>query len=293
VKDFYPDLVKEYVIDFSPGLHGHFLEYVLNRYIFQIETRVKSIFQSTGACHPINTDKVYQDKKLIHRGHYSAFENPYPIGIKKVIFIDHDPELDFVMLCNIYHRCHPDSVNAEDFNVEEINEMHESMTLLDNKGRDHYTTRDFKNDWYAKLMERHFEHASRQPVTDLPVMKFGIKSFFNLYDFLLEIRRAANFLDHTFNFDKSLIDLWYEFISRNQGYQAWAECRKLFELIVSGADVDIVNDWKIHAYLNYQISKVFHLYDHPRLFAQETYPTSTREIHDIIADHVNKFDQRW
>jgi hypothetical protein len=285
--------VKDYVVDFAPGLHGHFLEYVLNRYIFGVDVQVKSIFQSTGACHPINTDAVYQDKKLVDRGHYSAFGYAYPLGSKKIIFIDHDPELDFIMLCNIYYRCHPDSVKAEDYNVEEIKELHESMTFLGRRGRDNYTDQDLKNDWYAKLVERHFDHANRQPVTDLPVLKFKLKSFFNLYDFLLEIRATADFLEHTFLFDRSLITLWQEFINRNQGYQLWTESRELFSSIASGADENIVNDWKIHAFLNYQISKVFHLYDHPRLFAQETYPTSTREIHDIVADHVNNFDQRW
>ena len=278
--------MKQYVIDFAPGLHGHFLEYVINRYIFAVDTQIKSIFQSSGACHPINTDPAYQSHKLINRGHYSAFEQPYPITAKKIVFVEHDPVLDFVLLTNIYYRCHPDSIGVEDFNVDEIKQLHQSMMFSG-------TDQDLKNNWYNKLMEHHFDHAQKQSNTALPVFKFGYQSFFRLYDFLLELKAVADFLEHTFRFDQSLVVLWQEFMDRNQGFHLWKESNRLFESIVSGADVDIKDDWKIHAHLNYQISQVFQLYDHPRLFSQEPYPTSTKEVYDIIVDHVDDFDQRW
>ena len=278
--------MKQYVIDFAPGLHGHFLEYVINRYIFAVDAQVKSIFQSSGACHSINTDPVYQSHKLIDRGHYSAFGNGYPMSAEKIVFVEHDPDLDFVLLTNIYYRCHPDSTSVEDFNVDEIKQLHQSMMFSG-------TDSDLRNDWYTKLMEHHFDHADQHPRTDLPVFRFRYRSFFSLYDFLLELKAVADFLEHTFRFDQSLVALWQEFMDRNQGFHLWKESNRLFESVVSGADVDIKDDWKIHAHLNYQISQVFQLYDHPRLFSQEPYPTSTKEVYDIIVDHVDGFDQRW
>jgi hypothetical protein len=152
---------------------------------------------------------------------------------------------------------------------------------------------DLKNNWCNKLIEHHFDHAERQPETHLPVYRFRYKSFFDLYNFLLELKNTADFLEHTFNFDQSLPELWKEFINRNQGYQLWLQGNRLFENIVSGTDTEIVDDWKIHAYLNYKISQVFQLYDHPRLFATDTYPTTTKEISNIITDHVKDFDKRW
>ena len=56
-------------IDFAPGLHGHFLEYVINRYIFGVTCDVDSIFQSSGAVHAINVDSDYQKNKIANRGH--------------------------------------------------------------------------------------------------------------------------------------------------------------------------------------------------------------------------------
>lgn len=278
--------MKQYVIDFAPGLHGHFLEYVINRYVFAVEAQVNSIFQSSGACHPINTDPVYQAHKLIERGHYSAFQYPYPTTTKKIVFVEHDPVLDFVLLTNIYYRCHPDSIGVEDFNVEEVKQLQQGMMF---NGSDS----DLKNNWYNKLMEHHFDHAARQPCTDLPVFRFRYQSFFRLYDFLAELKAVADFLEHTFRFDQSLVTLWQDFIARNQGLKHWQTSNTLFESIVSGNNVDIEDDWKIHAHLNYQISQVFKLYDHPRLFSQEQYPTTTKEVHNIIVDHINVFDQRW
>jgi hypothetical protein len=202
------------------------------------------------------------------------------------VFVEHDPELDFVLLTNVYYRCHPDNISVEDFNVDEIKQFHQSMMF---SGSD----QELKNNWYTKLIEHHFEDAKQRPNTGLPVFSFRYKSFFRLYDFLRELKAVADFLEHTFRFDHSLVTLWKDFIDRNQGYHLWIDSNKLFEHVVSGLDAPIPNDWKIHAHLSYQISQVFQLYDHPRLFMLDTYPTTTKEISDIIADHVNDFDKRW
>lgn len=278
--------MKQYLIDFAPGLHGHFLEYVINRYVFSVEPQLDSIFQSSGACHPINTDHAYQEDKLITQGHFSSFGYLYPSTVQKIVFVEHDPDLDFILLVNMYYRCHPDSVNAQDFNIKEITQLQESLMFA---GSDH----EFKNNWYSKLMEHRFEHADKQPSAVLPMYRFKYSSFFDLYKFLLELRNTADFLEHTFSFDPSLILLWTEFIDRNQGYSLWTQGNTLFENIASGTDAKIDNDWKLHAYLNYKISKVFRLYDHPRLFGAEKYPTTTQEIFDIIVDHIRNFDQHW
>lgn len=278
--------MKQYLLDFAPGLHGHFLEYVINKYIFLVEPQVDSIFQSSGACHPINTDQAYQEDKLITQGHFSSFGLLYPSTVQKIVFVEHDADLDFILLVNMYYRCHPDSINTQDFNIKEITQLQESFMFA---GSDH----DLKNNWYSKLIEHRFEHAHAQPSGVLPVYRFKYKSFFDLYEFLLELSTTADFLEHTFNFDTSLVELWKEFIDRNQGHALWTQGNTLFENIVSGADTKIENDWKLHAYLNYKISQVFKLYDHPRLFGAEKYPATTREIFDIVVDHLQDRDQRW
>ncbi len=273
-------------LDFGPGLHGHFLEYVLNRYIFKVDANVSSIFQSSGACHTINTDNTYQQNKLVDRGHFSSLNTPYPGSAEKIIFIQHDPDLDFILLTNVYYRCHPDGMQVVDFNAKHIEELQKSMMF-------HGSDAELKNNWYTKLNERHFDYAEKQPNTSLPVHRFDYASFFNLEFFLLEIKKTANFLNHTFAYDTSLSSLWIEFLQKNQGYNTWQKAATVFRQIVSGQQYPIDNDWKIHAYINHKISKIFSLYDHPKLFSLENYPSNTKEVHNIIIDHIENFDKQW
>jgi hypothetical protein len=190
------------------------------------------------------------------------------------------------MLTNIYYRCHPDAINQLDFNIKEIKKLQESMMFFGSDA-------ELKNNWYSKLMERHFELTEKVPDTQLPVLHFDFGKFFSLDSFLTEINRTAHFLEHTFQFDSSLVSLWHEFIDRNQGRTLACEGHLVFTQICQGIRAPILNDWKLHAFLNYKISKVFDLYDDPELFSLESYPQSTKQVYDIIMDHVINFDKRW
>ena len=221
------------------------------------------------------------------RDHYSVGSMPYPDNFKYVIFIKHNPEFDFVLLTNIYHRCHPASMQVTDFNVDIIKKLHEdSMALLAN------TDNDFKNNWYTKLVERHFAQTEKQQATELPVFNFDYASFFDLTKFLFELKKTANFLNQSLQFDISLTELWQEFIERNQGYQDYLHGQYLLEQVYQGNSAPIKLDWKIHAYVNSIISKTFDLWDGP-LFEGERYPLDTKEITNMIIDHVKTFDQRF
>jgi len=210
---------------------------------------------------------------------------PYPVGSQYVIFIKHNPEFDFVLLTNIYYRCHPESMLSTDFNVDIIKKLHESLMISLSQ-----TDKGFRNNWYTKLVERHFSHTEKQQATDLPVFNFDYASFFDLTKFLLELRKTANFLNQSLRFDTSLVTLWQEFIERNQGYQDYVYSRSLLEQVYQGNSAPIKSDWKIHAYMNAVISKTFDFWYGP-LFEGEGYPADTKEITDMIVNHVKTFDQ--
>ena len=107
---------------------------------------------------------------------------------------------------------------------------------------------------------------------------------------LLELRKTANFLNQSLRFDTSLVTLWQEFIERNQGYQDYVYSRSLLEQVYQGNSAPIKSDWKIHAYMNAVISKTFDFWYGP-LFEGEGYPADTKEITDMIVNHVKTFDQ--
>lgn len=273
-------------VDFAPGLHGHFLELVINKYIFGIPYN-KEVFQSSGAVHVINTDQVYQSTKLANCGHYSSFEYAYPLDVQKIVFIKHAPALDIVLLTNIFHRCHPDAVSVEDFNFKEILAVHESTMAQGSR-----SDIDFRKDWFSKLTERHFELTDKIPVTELPVFDFDYSSFFDLPSFCNELKRTSKFLNSTFLFDQSLVDLWNDFIQRNQGWQLYTQSQDLLTKTLSGIHAPIPNDWKLHAYLNYHVGKLFELYDGD-LHDNPVYPTTTTQLLNIITQHIKNFDLKF
>jgi hypothetical protein len=273
-------------VDFAPGLHGHFLELIINKYIFGIPFNGE-VFQSSGAVHAINTDDKYQATKLAQRGHYSAFGYGYPPDIQKIVFIKHVPAFDIVLLTNIHHRCHPNSMNVSDFNVKEILSVHESILSQDGS-----TDVDFRRNWCTKLADRHFAITEHRPVTDLPVLDFDFAAFFDLPSFCIELKRTAKFLNTTFLFDESLTHLWQDFMQRNQGWQLYLQGQELLTKTLNGEHTLIPNDWKLHAYINHCVGKIFELYD-GELHTSASYPDTTSQLLRIITQHIRDFDSRF
>jgi len=276
------------LIDFAPGAHGHFLEFIVNRYIFGVEHSVESIFQSTGATHVIDVDPIYQKNKVAKCQHYSSLDNNkrYKTQFDKIIFIKHDPNFDFVLLTNIFYRCHPDVVRSKDANADLIIAFHTQM--MGNLTTD----RDLRNDWFAKLNERHFDECEKRAQSDVSVFDFDFGSFFNLTKFLQELERMAEYLNITFKFDLSLVELWNEFMDKNQGYKLYNLANTLLNHVYNNHNVEIPNNWKLHAYMNNTISKIFRIHD-GELFEAEQYPTNTQQFHKIILDHTSSFDARF
>jgi hypothetical protein len=277
---------KKVALDFAPGLHGHFLELVLNKYIYGVSFQSHKIFQSSGAVHAINVNQDYQDQKLVYCGHFSCFKDIYDTQTQKIVFIDHDPDLDFVLLTNSFYRCHPDSVGVDNFNVDEIIATHTSQLMTGD------TDLDFRNNWFTKLNERHFEYISARPNTQLPVYNFDYKSFFELSDFCTELQNTAHFLQETFKFDQTLAELWQKFMTLNQGWALRKQAHEILQSTLANQNVPIPDDWKLHAYLNFRLSKMFDLYD-GMLYNSHVYPATTNGLLAVIQEHLATFDSRW
>lgn len=275
-------------VDFYMGQHGHFLEYVINRYIFKVPVSIENIFQSSGAVHAINTDSVYQEHKAFKRYHYTDYNWPYPPNTQWVVTVKHDNNLDIALLTNIFYRCHPGSIDTSEFSPEEIVKFQTEYLGLSDK-----TVQQKRKDWYDKLMSNWLESKIPYPTTDLPVFYFPYESFFELDKFLLSLRNLADFVSETFVYDSSLSLLWNQFIQKNQGYGLYQTVGQLFNSSVSNQSMTIPDDWKLQAFLNYKITQCFHVYEHDLLFGHDHYPKNTQEIYSIIQQHVEDFDRRF
>lgn len=274
-------------LDFSPGTHGHFLEYVLNRYLFKSPT-VDNLWQPSGACHWIDADRNYKNSRVVFCQHRSSLsdEKNYD-SFNDVIFIKHNPKYDFVLLTNIFHRCHPKFLEITDIKV--IQQAHiDSM-----KNGQSMSIANLRNNWYTKLIERHFEVTEKR-INDpnVPSIDFDYGNFFSLNDFLFELRKIANHLSCTFEFDPSLVILWKDFMDRNQGWKSYVNGLEIFSDIVGAEDKTFESDWKLQSFLNYLITCVFDLYE-GEIFSNDNYPTNTLEIFQTIKNHVQIFDQQF
>lgn len=272
-------------LDFAPGSHGHFLDYIVNAYIFNRDVRQSNIFQSSGACHTINVRENYQKNRVTRLGHFTSFNQLYPPATDKVLWIRHDRRFDFVLLTNTYFRCHPGNMNQEDFNVNEIMELQKSMMISGD------TQLGSRSDWYAKLTDG-LDYANLEPKTEIPLFEFDYASFFDISDFLRELRRLADWLNRTLVYDDSLAKLWHDFIQRNQGFTKYLRTREILDHIITNTNSSIESDWQIHAYLNYLITGIFRIYDGP-LFEQEIYPDNTQDVYKLISEHVRTFTERF
>lgn len=274
------------VLDFAPGHHGHFLEFVVNKYIFDVPSSVDNIFQISGSCHNINTDRVYQDAKIVSLDHSSSLRGSFPTEPEKVIFVRHNSRFDFVLLVNVYNRAVVHR-NGEEFSVSDINKIH--MSLMSAEYNNDWQLR---NDWYTKLSERHFDLYERKLKSDAPVFDFNFGCFFDLNEFVSELQRLSNFVGLTLKFDQTLTTLWEEFIKRNQGYNLFVKCNQILAKTLNNQTFEIDLDWQGQSYINHQLSKMFRLYDGP-LFDDTPYPKTTQELYQIIIDHLDNFDKRF
>lgn len=280
-----PHIYDMIAIDFSPGSHGHFLSFVVNQYIFDVQLSSTDIFQSSGAAHAINVDAEFLQRQIVCHGHYSYFEHDYPDDADAVIWIKHDPRLDFVLLTNIYHRCHPTAVQGIDVNPHDIKKLHNDMMFL---GGDQLHL--LRNNWYAKLQENHLKNSIVVRDSSLPRFDFDYAAFFDLTSFLLELRRCADFCGMKLHFGPALVDLYHKFLDINQGYQKWCLGNQLINDVLTNKNSPIdANDWQLQAFLNYQISRLFKIYD-GRLFAEDPYPDHTQKIRKIILDFLQRYD---
>jgi hypothetical protein len=277
------------IIDFDPGMHGHFLEYICNKYIFNISIS-NSLFFKSGSAHGINLDTNYQHNKQISAGHYAFYNKTVPEST--VVYIKHNPKFDLVVLNNVFYRCYNAnefSANVNDLDPEFILKWHSDIVTKDSSTQDASV---LKENIYAKLMERNFAQSTFINQPDKKIFNFEFGSFFNLADFLLELQQLSQFLNQTLIISPKLIEEWHTFIKKNQGYQTYQRVNYLVEKILSNHYEPIENDSFIHAGINVCLAQIARLYD-TELHGSTSYPTDTQQIYKILCAHYIEYDKKY
>ncbi len=262
-----------FLIDYASGQHGHFLEYIINRYMFNINPTV-SLFDAVGACDGVNLSTEYVKQKKILCTHLSSapdiVKTRYTDDVKVMYIKDsNDIQFDFIHLINVFHKAGSNGKVTFDKRTKEI-------------------LSDKKNNFYNKLQDkRYYEFISMDKelthITD-DVFYFNFESFFKLENFIKELELTAKFLNHLFRYDDSLIEIWDEFIKQNQGYNLLQQANTILDKIIRNESYIIEDNWMIQGYLNLQITKMFDIWD-GELFRDDFYPKNTTEVHKILQKH--------
>jgi len=271
-----------FLIDFAPAAHGHFLQYVINNYIFNINCKF-DIFSASGAAHNTEYNSDYNVKSIIDYMHCSSYDQLIPKRYQKIVYIKHDIRYDYIMLYNSYDRCH--GFLPSNSQKELINAMHDDILSEPNDIRR-------RANWYSKLMNRSgflTDQVSKQINTDKPVYKFKYSSFFDVNLFYAELQQISKFFADTFTPDDSLAHLHQKFLDKNDGYSSYKKCMNILESIHLNQDTEITTDWKEEAFLNYNLTKIYRI--HSGDLFNNDYPRNTKIIYNIVQEHLRLLDK--
>jgi hypothetical protein len=265
------------LLDFYSGSHGHFLEYVINTYIFK-GPRVEQVFTDLGTSHGTKKHSSYKASKIIHCGHYTEFDLKPAADPSQLVRICIDSDFEkTVYQINVMHR-------AGDIPVEKKIE-----------NIDRYTRNDaakLRNNYLSKLNDTGYHVPNIWRWDNTPYYEFPMGCFYDLCDFYSELYRLARFLNHTFNPDQSLTELWQEFMQKNQGWQCWNQAQTLLAKTLSNTDHEFLSDVWTQAVLNFLLTKCVGIYD-GELFENPAYPTNTQLIYSIVQQHLQDFDKHY
>lgn len=265
-------------LDFFSGSHGHFLEYVINTWLFK-GPRVNNIFTDLGASHNIRRDIQYSQERIICADHYSEFNKELVNPSKIVRITIAEDWANWIYQINVLAR-------AGDIPLEK------KIKLTDESVRASPVA--FRREWYSKfnLLEHGYQRPGNWLWPDANTFEFAMENLFDLENFYNELYRVADFLETTFVPDRELSNLLLKFLEKNQGWQYYVKCKNLYQHALTGNNVEFSSDAISQALLNSMISKSIGVFD-GSLFDNDLYPTATDQVWKAIEDHLTLFDQKF
>lgn len=276
-------------IDFFGGLHGNFLELMINMFVFRIDFDQDNLFNQNGSCHTKNDNEQYHP--IITCRHYSFYNHKFNPD-DQVIEI-HCVENDLLIaLTNSLIRGGDEVVdihNLEYSTIEKLSKLKKIKPFVNHLIEQHGKQLNYPR----SLLRKYFYSKFDSPELGIdffntfkhkgPKHQFPFSAFFNIENFYLELNKCAFFLNQDFYPTNRTHEIWQEFIDCNQGYASHLKCQRVFAAILSGDDMIIDLNIVEEAWILYRISRIFRCYDHP-LLCGDKFISNTREIHNILYD---------
>jgi hypothetical protein len=267
------------LLDFFSGSHGHFLEYVINTYIYN-GPRVQQVFTELGTAHGIRQDLAYQAAKQVHSAHYSEFNIPVAVPPTKVIrIVVNNLQGRVCYLININNRA--GDIPSDKKNLQLPANLRDSPKTL-------------RNTYYSKFLsdEYGYELPSRWKFDTVPIFEFEMTALYDIFEFYKTLRNLAEFLGHKLTISPELTKLWKEFIQFNHGINSWQRCNNLLPDIFAGNNVEFALNIEEQAILNQLLSQSIGIFD-GSLFENDVYPSNTLDVWKCVQHHIDTFDARF
>lgn len=265
-------------LDFFSGSHGHFLEYVINTWLFK-GPRVKNIFNNLGASHCIRSNAKYMSNRRVIAKHFSEFniDSDTPDQVVRVCIWDYYTK--WIYQINVIERA--GDIPAEK-KIEEIPDTIKN------------TPHALRNNWYSKFNfeENGYAYPDNWRWRDTPAFDFPMESLFDITEFYSALHKLSNFLNTTFVPDLELAQLFHSFLSKNQGWQSYAKCKTLVNESLTGNDIEFDSNICEQALINSMLTQMIGLFD-GELFDSDSYPRNTIQLWNQIDLHLKTFDQRF
>jgi hypothetical protein len=215
--------------------------------------------------------------RRVFAGHYSEFNIPL-VTPNKLVRISVTTEAEKVCYqLNVF--CRAGDIPAE----KKLLEIPSDQQLSPSK---------IRNNFYSKLKTEGYITPGNWRWNEVDIFVFPMGALYNIYQLYQTLQELAVFLEHSFNPDASLNELWEKFIMKNHGWNYWINANNTLEKILANANVPFESDAWAQAILNYLISNSVGMHDGP-LHDNDHYPGSTAEMYQIIQTHIAMFDQRF
>lgn len=274
-------------IDFYPGAHGHFLKFLINRFILQLGTHCEfDPFDNTfGPTHqlPSNSNTL-----TVLASGFSCVNNRLTLpDLSCLIELHVDADVKYPVLYNQAVQLMPG--NSQEFliapadlktlNVNTLvklkNHKDLSRHIQNDLGlRTNYPRYWFRNIFYNKItVDQYFLNKANKfnfSNSTECLIKINVSSLYNLELLTSELIKISNLLDKIPNFE-NLDSVWETFMSVNWGYQSKIKCDTIYNQIINKQTADIDLDVLEEAYLD-------SLLGHGP-YEDDDYPTNTSKFY--------------
>lgn len=266
-------------LDFFSGSHGHFLEYVINTWIFK-GPRVDNIFNTLGASHLIRFDSEYMVNRVVTAKHYSEFNIDHTTPDKVIRVSISDYYAKWIYQINISER-------AGDIPIEKRNKKMIPDTIRN-------IPHAFRNNWYSKFNfeENGYVYPGNWRWQEITSFDFPMESLFEITELYSTLYKLSSFFNMTFVPDQELGQIFEKFLIKNQGWQSYLKCKNIVHESLMGHNIEFSSTIYEQALINSMLTQTVGIFD-GELFDCDTYPNTTAQIWHQIDHHLKTFDQRF